>query len=200
MFYWMKPLPEADIDYEKYKPFIRNNWFRQNFMYFVYVLQVTLVILSILLGVWKFSNILIKLALFLLVYLVHELLHISVVWRVGDISLTHSGIFFWLNSSAKMSKIRFLLFMSMPLLILSIVPMIIALFSYGPVYQYMRYIAWINAIIAGADIINTFLIIIKPRNSVFYRGFYKMANNEGMKWCRPILACWAGKLKKKRFW
>ena len=90
MFYWMKPLPEADIDYEKYKPFIRNNWFRQNFMYFVYVLQVTLVILSILLGVWKFSNILIKLALFLLVYLVHELLHISVVWRVGDISLTHS--------------------------------------------------------------------------------------------------------------
>lgn len=181
MFYWMKPLPEADIDYEKYKPFIRNNWFRQNFMYFVYGLQVTLVILSILLGVWKFSNILIKLALFLLVYLVHELLHISVVWRVGDISLTHSGIFFWLNSSAKMSKIRFLLFMSMPLLILSIVPMIIALFSYGPVYQYMRYIAWINAIIAGADIINTFLIIIKPRNSVFYRGFYKMANNEGMK-------------------
>lgn len=181
MFYWMKPLPETDIDYEKYKPFIRNNWFRQNFMYFVYVLQVTLVILSILLGVWKFSNILIKLALFLLVYLVHELLHISVVWHVGDISLTHSGIFFWLNSSAKMSKIRFLLFMSMPLLILSIVPMIIALFSYGPVYQYMRYIAWINAIIAGADIINTFLIIIKPRNSVFYRGFYKMANNEGMK-------------------
>lgn len=64
MFYWMKPLPEADIDYEKYKPFIRNNWFRQNFMYFVYVLQVTLVIMSILLGVWKFSNILIKLALF----------------------------------------------------------------------------------------------------------------------------------------
>lgn len=42
MFYWMKPLPEADIDYEKYKPFIRNNWFRQNFMYYVYVLQVTL--------------------------------------------------------------------------------------------------------------------------------------------------------------
>ena len=32
MLYWMKPLPEADIDYEKYKPFISNNWFRQNFM------------------------------------------------------------------------------------------------------------------------------------------------------------------------
>lgn len=56
MFYWMKPLPEADIDYEKYKPFISNNWFRQNFMYFVYLLQAMLVTLSILFGVWKFSN------------------------------------------------------------------------------------------------------------------------------------------------
>ena len=181
MFYWLKPLPEADIDYEKYKPFISNNWFRQNFMYFVYLLQAMLVTLSILFGVWKFSNVFIKLIVFLMVYFVHELLHISVVWRIGDISLTHSGIFFWLNSSAKMSKMRFLLFMSMPLLILSIVPMMIALISYGPVYQYMRYIAWINAIIAGADIINTFLIIIKPRNSVFYRGFYKIAKIEGAK-------------------
>ncbi|MCQ2467889.1 MAG: DUF3267 domain-containing protein [Clostridia bacterium] len=181
MFYWMKPLPDADIDYEKYKPFIKNDWFRRNFMYFVYVLQATLVILSIVLGVWNFSNFFIRLILFLLVYVVHELLHISVVWRIGDISLTHSGIFFWLNSSAKMSKLRFLLFMSMPLIILSIAPMIVALFSNGSVYQYMRYVAWINAIIAGADIINTFLIIIKPRNSVFYRGFYKVVNCEGTK-------------------
>ena len=181
MLYWMKPLPEADIDYEKYKPFISNNWFRQNFMYFVYLLQVFLVTLSISFGVWKFSNAFIKLIVFLMVYLVHELLHISVVWRIGDISLTHSGIFFWLNSSAKMSKIRFLLFMSMPLLILSFIPMIIALFSDGFVYRYMRYIAWINAIIAGADIINTVLIIIKPRNSVFYRGFYKITKIEGEK-------------------
>lgn len=180
MFYWMKPLPEAKIDYEQYKPFIKNDWLRQNFMYFVYLLQAMLVTLSICLGVWNFSNMLIKLIVFLLVYLIHELLHISVVWRIGDISLTHSGIFFWLNSSAKMSKIRFLLFMSMPLLILSVVPMIITLFSNGLLYQYMRYIAWINAIIAGSDIINTFLIIIKPKNSVFYRGFYKMASSEEM--------------------
>ena len=174
MFYWMKPLPEAEIDYDNYKPFIRNDWFRKNFMWFVYLLQAVLVIMSIFFGVWKFSNVFIKFIVFMMVYLVHELLHISVVWRIGDISLTHSGIFFWLNSSAKMSKMRFLLFMSMPLLILSIVPTIITLFSDGAVFQYMRYIAWINAIIAGADIINTFLIIIKPRNSVFYRGFYKI--------------------------
>ena len=174
MFYWMKPLPEAEIDYDNYKPFIRNDWFRKNFMWFVYLLQAVLVIMSIVFGVWKFSNVFIKLIVFMMVYLVHELLHISVVWRIGDISLTHSGIFFWLNSSAKMSKMRFLLFMSMPLLILSIVPTIITFFSDGAVFQYMRYIAWINAIIAGADIINTFLIIIKPKNSVFYRGFYKI--------------------------
>lgn len=174
MFYWMKPLPETEIDYEKYKPFISNHWVRKNFMYFVYLLQVMLVTMSIILGVWNFSNVFIKLIIFFLVYLVHELLHISVVWRIGDISLTHSGIFFWLNSGAKMSKMRFLLFMSMPLFILSIVPMIITLLSDGLVFWYMRYIAWINAIIAGADIINTFLIIIKPKNSVFYRGFYKI--------------------------
>ena len=32
-----------------------------------------------------------------------------------------------------------------------------------------------------ADIINTILIIIKPRNSVFYRGFYKITKIEGEK-------------------
>lgn len=175
MFYWMKPLPEVSIDHEQYKPFIANDWFRKNFMYFVYFLQGLLVVLSIILGVWDFSNAFTKIGVFALVYLVHELLHISVVWRVGDISLTHSGIFLWLNSSAKMSKLRFLLFMSMPLIVLTIIPTIVVLFSDGLIYQYARYIAWINAIIAGADIINTFLIIIKPGSSVFYRGFYKQA-------------------------
>ena len=31
MLYWMKPLPEADIDYEKYKPFISNSNFAHRF-------------------------------------------------------------------------------------------------------------------------------------------------------------------------
>ena len=33
-----------------------------------------------------------------------------------------------------------------------------------------------NAIAAGSDIINTVLILIKPRNAFFYRGFYRRKN------------------------
>lgn len=172
MLYWLKPLPKADIE-KDYKPFIKNDWFRKNFMLFVYVLQALLLIASIFIGVWKFPNLYMKVLIFALTYLIHELLHIVVVFRIGDISLTHSGIFFWLNSDAKMSKPRFWCFMTLPFLTLTIVPLIAMIFVSGDLFLYLQYIAWINAIIAGADIINSFLILIKPRRSVFYRGFYK---------------------------
>lgn len=172
MFYWMKPLPKVEIEKE-YKPFIKNDWFRSHFMLFVYALQITLIVLSIYFKVWNFSKLYMKLLVFVLVYLTHELLHIVVVIRIGNISLTHSGVFFWLNSDAKMSKIRFWLFMTLPLLVLTILPCILMNFVDGKLFMYLRYIAWINAIIAGADIINSVLILLKPRKSIFYRGYYK---------------------------
>lgn len=174
MFYWLKPLPDCEIDHSKYKPVIENDWFRKNFMYFVYALQGTLIAWSIILGVWDFSNIIAKTLVFILVYGIHELLHISVVWKIGDISMTHSGIFFWLNSSAKMRKGRFFTFMSLPLWGLTVIPIVVAICTDGNLHLYARYIAWINAIIAGSDIINTFVILSKPRNSVFYRGFFSV--------------------------
>lgn len=170
----MKPLPDAQIDYSEYKPFIKNDWFRKNFMWFVYALQIGIVVGSIYLGIWNFSNIFIKILIFIAVYLIHEMLHISVVFRIGDISLTHSGIFFWLNSGAKMSKIRFWLFMTLPLIVLTGIPAILGYAVNIPGTDYFRYIAWINAIIAGADIINSVLILVKPNKAVFYRGFYKV--------------------------
>ena len=45
MIYWVKTPPPADIDYNEYKPFIRNDWFRNHYMYFAYGLMAVLAVL-----------------------------------------------------------------------------------------------------------------------------------------------------------
>ncbi|MBO4391255.1 MAG: DUF3267 domain-containing protein [Lachnospiraceae bacterium] len=174
MFYWMKPLPPAEIDHSKAVPFIHNEWFRNHFMIFVYILQGSLLLASILVGAWRFTNLFVEIGLYALVFLIHECLHILVVFRRGDLSITHSGIFFWLNSDARMSKLRFLTFMSLPLVVLTVVPAIVMYLPVCPaeLVPLLKFVAWINAIIAGADIINAPLILIKPAKAVFHRGFY----------------------------
>lgn len=107
MLYFMKPLPEGTIDTSEWNPFIKNQWFRNHFMYFVYCFQVVLVMISSVYGVWNFSNVLLKFILFISTYLIHELLHVAVIYKAGDISLTHSGIFFWITSGAVLSKLCF---------------------------------------------------------------------------------------------
>lgn len=176
MIYFFKELPASDMDFTNYQPFIKNSWLRKHFMKFVYILQLVLVILSIVFGAWNFSDWLIKAVIFGGVYFIHELLHILVVYKIGNISLTHSGIFFWLNSDAIMSKCRFWLFMTLPLLVLTVIPMLAIPLTEGIMFQILRYIAWINAIIAGADIINSVLIIMKPMRARFCRGYYIVEN------------------------
>lgn len=88
----------------------------------------------------------------------------------------HSGIFFWLNSNAVMSKKRFWLFMTLPLLVLTIIPMSFLPLTSGFTYDVLMYILWINAIIAGSDIINSVLIALKPANAKFCRGYYIIEN------------------------
>ena len=176
MLYFFKPLPTSDMDFSNYRPFIKNKWFRKNFMKFVYALQIVLLWISVALGVWEFSNIVTRIAVFILVYVIHELLHILVIHRIGDISLTHSGIFLWLNSSAVMSKKRFWLFMTLPWIGLTIVPLMLLPFVKGIAFEILRYILWANAIIAGSDIINSVLIAIKPANAKFCRGYYSIEN------------------------
>lgn len=60
MLYFMKPLPESCMDMTDWKPFIKNEWFRNHFMYFVYSLQVMLLLLLVLSGVCRSLNILSK--------------------------------------------------------------------------------------------------------------------------------------------
>lgn len=109
MLYIGKELPQMDIDENEYKPFIRHEWFRRNYMWFAYGLMILLFITALSLGRLRAGHFMIRLVLFAITYLVHELLHI----------------------------------------------------------------AWINSIIAGSDIINSTLILMMPRNSFFYRGYYK---------------------------
>ncbi|MGN1175814.1 MAG: DUF3267 domain-containing protein [Roseburia sp.] len=172
MIYLFESLPSSDIDFSNWTPFIKNAWFRKHFMKFVYSLQVLLVLVSMMMGVWDFANWVIKSIIFILVFIVHELLHILVVYKIGDISLTHSGIFFWLNSNAIMSKKRFWLFMTLPFLVLTLIPIFVLPFISGVAFEVLMYILWINAIIAGSDIINSILIAMKPANVKFCRGYY----------------------------
>ena len=40
MIVWFRHLPQINLDSSEWKPFIRNTWFRKQFMKFVYLLMV----------------------------------------------------------------------------------------------------------------------------------------------------------------
>lgn len=174
MIYWMKPLPPAEIDTAEYRPFIRNDWFRKNYMWFAYGLMALILAAGFLLPGIRGISMRVRLAVVIPVFVNHELLHFLVVFRIGNVSLTHSGIYFWMNSDARMSKGRFWLFISLPLVTLTLVPAALAAAASVYVRPYLVYIAWLNALIAGSDIINSVLVLFKPRNAVFYRGYYRV--------------------------
>lgn len=173
MLYFMKPLSNHNIDTKEWKPFIKNQWFRMHFMYFVYGLQIALLICSIVFGVWKPLPGFLEILLFICVFVIHELIHIAVIYKAGDISITRSNIFFWIASGAVLTKLRFLIFMSLPFIVLTAIPIVLSIFFAGALKNIIIYIMCINSIISGSDIINTVLIAIKPTGSLFYRGYYK---------------------------
>ena len=193
MILWFKNLPKKDIDFSKWIPFIKNEWLRKNYMKFVYLLMGVLFIVPSLFES-NFYNKQIKntfadsiansivcyfisgvyvVLIIAIIFILHELLHIAVVYNMNDISLTHSGVFFWLNTNAVLSKIQFWLFMTLPIIGLSAVPFIISLFINGYIKSLMFFICWVNLIIASSDIINSILILIKPNNTLFCRGYYR---------------------------
>nr|WP_240515881.1 metalloprotease family protein [Bacillus cereus] len=71
---------------------------------------------------------------------------------MGDISLTCSGIFFWLNTNAILSKAKFWIFMSLSIIVLSVIPAIISSFVSGNIKSILLFVCWINAIISASDI------------------------------------------------
>lgn len=172
MIYFMKSFPEEKVDISGWNRFIRNDWFNKNFMFFVYALQIMLLLLPFLFG-WTYSvSVPLRILIGVSTFLVHEMLHFICIVRIGDVSLTHSGIFFWMHSNAIMTKWKFWLFMTLPFLVLTIVPLIALPFVSEGWFEFFLFVAWINAIIAGSDIINSVLILFKPRKAKFYRGYY----------------------------
>lgn len=193
MILWFENLPKKDIDFSKWIPFIKNEWLRKNYMKFVYLLMGVLFIVPSLFES-NFYNKQIKntfadciansiigyfiswfyvVLIIEIIFILHELLHIAVVYNMDDISLTHSGVFFWINTNAILSKMQFWLFMTLPIIGLSVVPFIISLFINGYIKFLMVFICWVNLIIASSDIINSILILIKPNNTLFCRGYYR---------------------------
>lgn len=173
MFYWFRHLPASDKDLTTWTRFIHHDFFNTHFMKFVYLLQISVLSLPFVIGSW-FNDI--SLAYLIIIgvgiFMMHECIHILVIYKQGDISLTFSGLFFWLDTDAIMSKGRFFTFMSGPFIVLSIIPFILAFFTDGEIRTVLLYISWINTIFSGADIINSFLILLKPRQAKFYRGYY----------------------------
>lgn len=56
MIYFGKSLREGTIDTSDWSSLIKNQWFSNKFMYFVYGFQAMLLISSIILGIWYFCN------------------------------------------------------------------------------------------------------------------------------------------------
>ncbi|HDX9667832.1 DUF3267 domain-containing protein [Bacillus cereus] len=163
------------MDYSEWTPFIQNNWYQKHYMKFVYLFQIIIFMIPYFFETsFTHINIFYLIIIGILVFIIHECLHILVISKKGDISLTFSGIFFWLNTNATLSKIRFWVFMSFPVIALSVVPAMMSFFVSGNIKSILLFICWINTFIFASDIYNSFLIAMKPKNSFFCRGYYQV--------------------------
>ncbi|MFE7061996.1 DUF3267 domain-containing protein [Sutcliffiella sp. NPDC057660] len=179
MILWFRHLPQKSMDLSEWTPFIQNYWYRKHYMKFVYLLQIIILSIPYFFNL-GFTDIKIFLLIIIgfLVFIIHECLHLLVINKKGDISVTFTGIFFWINTNAILSKVRFWVFMSLPFFVLSVVPVILSFYVLGNIKLILIYIGWFNTLISSSDIINSFLISIKPKNTVFCRGYYQKNNND----------------------
>ncbi|MFS0780242.1 DUF3267 domain-containing protein [Bacillus sp. 1P06AnD] len=163
------------MDWSEWTPFIQNNGYRTHYMKCVYLFQTLLFLIPFFFET-SFSHIHIYLLVIIgiLVFIIHECIHIVAVNKKGDSSFTFSGLFFWLHTNAILSKIRFWVFMSAPFLLLSVMPAILSFYVSSNITSILLFISWINAVISSSDIINSMLIMIKPRKSVFCSVYYRV--------------------------
>ncbi|MGG0668636.1 DUF3267 domain-containing protein [Sporosarcina koreensis] len=176
MILWFRHLPQPSLDFSEWKPFIEKAWFRKHYMKFVYLLMA-----AFFLGpYWLFKGNFIHLTNFpllllvVLVFVIHEALHILVINKKGDMSLTFKGVYFWLTTNAILSKKRFWIFMSLPFIGLTVITAIASFFVTDEIKALLLFISWFNLIISASDIVNSVLIVIKPNNSMFCRGYYQV--------------------------
>lgn len=177
MIHWFRHLPKESMNLSEWTPFIQNKWYRKHYLKFVYLLQIIIFLIPIFFNAgFNNINIFFLIIIGILVFIIHECLHILVINKKGDISLTFSGIFFWINTNAILSKARFLVFMSLSFIVLTVLPVFILFYVSGNLKLILLFVCWINTLISSSDIFNSFLIAIKRNDTVFCRGYYRINN------------------------
>ncbi|CAG9623290.1 hypothetical protein BACCIP111883_04091 [Sutcliffiella rhizosphaerae] len=95
MILWFRNLPQKSMDLSVWTPFIQNNWCRKHYVKFVYLIQIIILsVPSFFFYSTGFTTINIIIIISLLVFIFHECLHLLILNKKDDISLTFSGIFF----------------------------------------------------------------------------------------------------------
>ena len=184
MIYWFKNLPPKSFDDNVWKPVIPYKWLRKNFMVAVYVLQFLLLVIFMI-YVKNIQNVmkgdlnlqisipqsLIYISLIAII-IIHEMLHIAVIFNKGDFSITFHNLFFWIATNAELSKLRYFIFIFLPLLILTVIPFIISLFIFNDLKYILKIYSLFNLLISSADVINTVFVLSKPNKAIFDSGMY----------------------------
>ena len=190
--YWFKNLPPKSFDDNiNWKPVIPYKWLREKFMVAVYILQFALFAIFMMYvrsytpnydinmqsQIYKIldyisNNKSIIYILLAVIFIIHEILHITVIFKKWDFSITFKYLFLWISTNAELSKFRQLTFTSLPLFMLTVIPFIISLFVFNDLAYIIRIIAFFNLMVSSADIINSFFILIKPNKAIFCGGMY----------------------------
>ena len=200
MIYWFKYMPEKIIQIPKDElfPVIKNEWVRKNYNLLANSLAIFICIAIYLffrddlaniarisLNVMPFSldttggkilSVVIFVSIFALITLVisviHELLHMAVVYGKDDMSVTLSKWGIFVTTNADLSKTQKFIVVSLPLIVLTVIPFIISFFMPSDIAGVVRYFAGFNFAFSAYDIITISQIISKPKNAVFWRGMY----------------------------
>ena len=192
MIYWFKNLPPKSFDENNmWKPIIPYKLLRERFMVAVYSLQFALFVIFMIYvrsytpnydinmqsSIYKILNYIsnhknmIYISL-IVIFIIHELLHIVVIFNKGDFSITFKYLFFWISTDAEMAKFRRFTFVFLPLFILTVMPFIISLFIFNDLAYIIRIIALFNLMVSSADIIISAFILSKPNKAIFCGGMY----------------------------
>jgi len=196
MIYWFIELPPKPFDdnIKIWKLVIPYKWLRECFMAVVYLLQFVLVIVlmtyirnytpkydydinsqSVILIYKIFSYISNHRSIIYITIItmpvIHELLHIAVIFNKGDFSITFKHFFFWITSNAEMSKFRYFTFTFLPLFILAGIPFILSFFAFNTLAFIFRVIALYNLIISTASV-----LVFSNSSTVKYSEAYNNSN------------------------
>lgn len=203
MIYWFKYMPEKIIQNKTLFPVVKNEWLRKNNillgnilsiiifialkrfyikgarifataiikMFSTQIIEKEVLVISIFIGFMIISII--------FIVIIHELLHMIVVLGKDDMSVTFSKGVIWVNTNADLSKIRQFIFISLPLIVLTVIPIFISFFVSDDIADMLRFISVFNFGVSSFDVLHIPHIILKPKNAVFWRGMYYIPQNKG---------------------